>query len=90
MNKNAFEIRLELLNLAHSDAQNRFYEKLNLLKEADCRDYDAYVTATADGRSAPGQPFISKCTSETIDKLFPTSTDIITRAKELYQFIEGK
>jgi|688.fasta_scaffold17838_26 hypothetical protein len=91
MNKNAYEIRLELLNLAHGDCQNRFYEKLNLLKEADNRNFDSYLRAVEkDTPDTVRLSFISECTAEKIDALLPSSAEIITRAEELYRFIEGK
>jgi hypothetical protein len=30
MNKNAYEIRLEILKMAHDDAVNKYYQKLDL------------------------------------------------------------
>jgi len=92
MNKNAYEIRLELLNLAHGDMQNRFYEKLNLLKEADVRAYDSYLRDAEKHSPDAGRlsPFSGECTAEKIDALLPSSAEIITRAEELYRFIEGK
>jgi hypothetical protein len=91
MNKNAYEIRLELLSLAHGDMQNRFYEKLNLLKEADMRSFDCYLKAAEkDTPSTLRLAFQSECTAEKIDALLPSSSEIIARAEELYRFIEGK
>jgi len=91
MNKNAYEIRLELLSLAHGDMTNRFYEKLNLLKEADVRSYDSYLRAVEkDAHDTVRLAFAAECTPEKIDALLPSSADIIARAEELYRFIEGK
>lgn len=91
MNKNAYEIRLELLSLAHGDMQNRFYEKLNLLKEADNRSYDSYLRAVEkDTSDTVRLAFSGECTTEKIDTLLPSSSEIIARAEELYRFIEGK
>lgn len=91
MNKNAYEIRLELLSLAHGDMQNRFYEKLNLLKEADGRAYDSYLrTIENDAPDTVRLAFAAQCTAEKIDALLPSSSEIIARAEELYRFIEGK
>ena len=91
MNKNAYEIRLDLLNLAHGDVTNRFYEKLNLLKEADNRKFDYYLRELETGKlDGVKYPFISECTAEKIDALLPSSAEIIARAEELYRFIEGK
>lgn len=89
MNKNAYEIRLDLLNLAHGDMTNRFYEKLNLLKEADVRSWDIYLKDLErnQGANYRHEPL---CTNEKIDALLPSSSDIIARAEELYRFIEGK
>jgi hypothetical protein len=91
MNKNAYEIRLELLSLAHGDMINRFYEKLNLLKEADNRSYDSYLRAVEkDAPDTVRLAFAGDCTAEKIDALLPSSSEIIERAEELYRFIEGK
>ncbi len=32
-NKNAYEIRLDVLNMAHNDAQMKYLEKLNTLRD---------------------------------------------------------
>ncbi len=91
MNKNAYEIRLDLLNLAHGDMQNCFYEKLNLLKEADTRAYDSYLRAVdKDASGTVRLAFAGQCTAEKIDALLPSSAEIISRAEQLYRFIEGK
>ncbi len=91
MNKNAYEIRLDLLNIAHGDMTTRFYEKLNLLKEADNRAYDSYVRAAEkDTGGTVRLSFQAECTAEKIDTLLPSSAEIIARAEELYRFIEGK
>lgn len=89
MNKNAYEIRLDLLNLAHGDVTNRFYEKLNLLKEADVRSWDIYLR-DREHNQGTNYTHVPLCTSEKIDELLPSSSDIIARAEELYRFIEGK
>ena len=91
MNKNAYEIRLDLLNLAHGDMTNRFYEKLNVLREADNRAYESYVRAAEkDTGGTVRLSFQAECTAEKIDTLLPSSAEIIARAEELYRFIEGK
>jgi hypothetical protein len=91
MNKNAYEIRLDLLNIAHGDMTTRFYEKLNLLKEADNRAYESYLRAIEkDSDSTIRLSFQGTCTAEKIDELMPSSAEIIARAEELYRFIEGK
>ena len=88
MNKNAYEIRLDLLNLAHGDMTNRFYEKLNVLREADNRAYDSYIRDVE--KNGNTLPFKAGCTAEKIDELLPSRAEIITRAEQLYRFIEGK
>jgi len=85
MNKNAYEIRLEILGLAHGDMQTRFFEKLSLLKEADARSYETYLSGKADN---PRLVYTANNLSESIDALLPTSAEIIARAEELYRFIE--
>jgi hypothetical protein len=34
-NKNAYEIRLDVLQMAHADAQMKYLEKLNILRDND-------------------------------------------------------
>lgn len=70
-NKNAYEIRLEILKLAHSDESTRFYEQLNCFRTQD---------ETGN---------INNPSEEVINNLFPKTSDIISRANELYKFVEG-
>jgi hypothetical protein len=37
-NKNAYEIRLEVLQMAHDDVFHTYYEKLNVLRAEDEKD----------------------------------------------------
>ncbi len=69
--KNAYEIRLEVLQMAHSDMGQKFIEKLNYYR-------------TVDESGIASQP-----TEEVIERLFPKTSDVITRAEELYKFVEN-
>jgi hypothetical protein len=69
-NKNAYEIRLEILKMAHDDATGRYYQKI------DQHRINADKT---------NQPFDTSL----VESLFPASADILARAEELYQFVEG-
>lgn len=71
MNKNAYEIRLEILKMAHDDAISKYHHKMN----AHQHDADK------------GNKEFDKTL---IESLFPVPADILTRAAELYQFVEGK
>jgi hypothetical protein len=87
MNKNAYEIRLEVLNLAHGDCWNTYHEKLNVLREQDQRAMEDYyrkfeVDTTT---SLPTMAFNGKA----IDACIPSIQSIKTRAAELYSFVEG-
>lgn len=72
MAKNAYEIRLDVLQMAHSDCNMKFVEKLNIYRKAD--DKGNLVNPPED----------------VIDGLFPTPSEIIKRAEELYTFVEDK
>jgi hypothetical protein len=72
MNKNAYEIRLEILGMAHGDCMTVYYEKLNSRK----------VEHLVDGGQRE-----RALTDEEITELLPTSADIAKRAEELYKFI---
>ena len=71
MNKNAYEIRLEILKMAHDDATGRYYQKLDMHRH------------NADKHNM-------ELSSTLVESLFPTSEEIITKAEELYKFVEGK
>ena len=74
-NKNAYEIRLDILSIAHSDLMNIFHEKLhNAKKKMVAKD---------------GGWMEDKIDEKIISDLLPKSEDIIKRAKELYAFVEG-
>jgi hypothetical protein len=87
MNKNAYEIRLEVLSLAHSDSWNTAHEKLNVLKDNDSRAIDEYYKKTEAGKTVPW-PKLS-LTAEAIESCIPSTAAIKARAAELYSFVEG-
>jgi hypothetical protein len=70
MAKNAYEIRLDVLAMAHGDMNQKFVEKLNFHRIMN--EHGHYTNPS----------------EETIEKLFPKTSDIIARAEELYKFVE--
>ena len=70
-NRNAYEIRLEILRMAHDDATGRYYQKIDFYR----RDADKF--------NKEFDPAI-------VESLFPTSDEILTKAEELYAFVEGR
>jgi len=72
-NKNAYEIRLDILSIAHSDLMNIFHEKLhNAKKKMIGNDWTE-----------------EKIDEKIISDLLPKTEDVIKRAKELYAFVEN-
>jgi len=75
-NKNAYEIRLDILSIAHGDLMTVFQEKLHNAKKRMVGDQDdCWVEDKIDDK--------------VIGDLLPTSAEIIKRAKELYAFVEN-
>jgi hypothetical protein len=72
MNKNAYEIRLDVLHIAHNDLMDVFHEKLHNAKRRMIGD-----NWTEE-----------KIDEKIISELLPTSEDIIKRARQLYEFVE--
>jgi len=64
---NAYEIRMEVLKMAHSDCFNYYLETLN-----------NHRLAVENG----------SIDQNLIDDLYPKSENIISRANELYKFVE--
>ena len=87
MNKNAYEIRLEVLSLAHEELSMQYNEKVSSIRESDQRIYDAWLCKN-DGKTNE-EPPESELTIEAIENLLPSTESIIKRAKELYSFVEG-
>jgi hypothetical protein len=69
-NKNAYEIRLDILSIAHSDMQSQFHEKLELNRQK------AIDTSTT-------------LEPKLVDELYPTTNQIIERAKEFDKYVSG-
>jgi len=69
-NKNAYEIRLDVLQMAHSDAWGKFHSLNQKRVEDKNLSIEEYEKIVTEG--------------------FPQTSDIITRAEELYAFIEAK
>ena len=75
-NKNAYEIRLEVLQLAHSDLLNNAAWKLDELRKGK--------------PDSNGLIFERNVSEAEIDRITPTPEQIIVRADELYAFVEGR
>lgn len=88
MNKNAYEIRLEVLSLAHADSWNACNEKMNVLRENDNRAIDHYWRKMEVDPTSTSMPEFS-FNNKAIDECMPTTADIKARAEELYRFVEG-
>ncbi len=73
-NKNAYEIRLDILSIAHSDLMTIFHEKL----------HNAKMQKISNGGWTE-----AKIDENIITEHLPTSEAIIKRAKELYAFVEN-
>ena len=71
MNKNAYEIRLEILRMAHGDVFNKYHEKLSAHR------------CNADKKNETHD--VNAC-----DSLYPNTREILSRADELYRFVEGE
>ena len=88
MNKNAYEIRLEVLSLAHGDSWNTYQEQLNVLREHDTRVMDDYYNKREMDPATP-LPKLA-FTAEAIQSFIPSTAAIKARAAELYSFVEGQ
>ena len=86
--KNAFEIRLDILEMANAASTNLFYEKLNILKEEDEREYNKAIRHAEKRNTSVVLPK-NIVDADKIDELTPKTADIIARARELYSFVEG-
>lgn len=75
MNKNAYEIRLDVLTLAHADLMNIYHEKLHNAKKKMVDDGHGWVEEKID--------------DSVFQDFLPTPKQIIERANELYKFVEG-
>jgi hypothetical protein len=73
-NKNAYEIRLEVLSIAHNDLMEIYHQKLHNAKMKMIGE-DGWTEEKID--------------ENIITNLLPKPADVIKRAKELYTFVEG-
>jgi hypothetical protein len=48
MNKNAYEIRLDILNMAHGDLFAKYHEKLGILRDNAHKEDTTFDTAHCD------------------------------------------
>jgi hypothetical protein len=63
--KNAYEIRLEVLQMAHSDEYQKYHHKLDTFRDEKGCFNDL----------------------QKIEELTPKTSDILSRAEELYKFV---
>ena len=87
-NKNAYEIRLAIFEMANASAMNHYYEKISVLKDADNREWEKAVNL-ADRANAELTIPKPTATGDMVDSLIPSPSSIIAAAKELYSFVEG-
>jgi hypothetical protein len=73
-NKNAYEIRLEVLSIAHNDLMEIYHQKL----------HNAKIKMIGEDNWTE-----EKIDENIITNLLPKPADVIKRAKELYTFVEG-
>lgn len=92
-NKNAYEIRLDILQMAEGHLLGEYHEKLNALRDQDCRIYEEYIRerdlATEERRECASCLPTPSCSPEMVESLLPTPEAIAKRAKEIYAFVEG-
>ncbi len=74
MNKNAYEIRLDVLTMAREDLLNRFHQMLESLR----------LASDDTSKSA-----LFEAQFELIRDGYPTTEEINKRAEELYQFVNN-
>ncbi len=86
MNKNAYEIRLEVLSLAHSDSWNTYHQKLDVLKDHDQRAMEDYYRKLEGDTTTPLPTMTFNAAA--IDACIPSTSAIKARASELYSFVE--
>ena len=73
-NKNAYEIRLEVLSIAHNDLMEIYHQKLHNAKLKMISE-EGWIEEKIDDKI--------------ISDLLPKPEEVIKRAKELYAFVEG-
>lgn len=74
MNKNAYEIRLDVLTMAREDLLNRFHQML-----------EAFRLASDDANKSS----LFEAQFELIRDGYPTTEEINKRAEELYEFVNN-
>ena len=80
---NAYEIRLDILRMAHDDVLERYHQSVDTLRMADDRAHCKLQEGIGSG-SKDSHDYVDV---ETVQKMFPTPRQIKTRAEELYQFV---
>ena len=83
---NAYEIRLDILKMAQGLVSEKYYQKRDTLQAADDRAQNQWHESCRDTRSTMESSH-AYVNGKTIEKLYPTSDEIIAQADELYQFV---
>lgn len=74
--KNAYEIRCEILHMAHNDCFDLFQRRLEELQNSKYVDCSQISTGKR-----------ISLTEQEITSIYPTAKDIMDRAEELYKFV---
>ena len=81
---NAYEIRLDILRMAHDDVLERYHQSVDTLRVADDRALCKLQDGLGGGKGKDTHDYVDV---DTVQKLFPTPDQIKHRAEELYQFV---
>ena len=83
---NAYEIRLDILKMAQGLVSEKYYQKRETLQAADERAQQEWYESSKETRDTMDRSHVY-VSGKTIEKLYPTSDEIIAQAEELYQFV---
>ena len=93
-NKNAYEIRLEILSMAEGHAMAEYHENLNTIRIEDEHIYDEYIRefdlSVDQNRECEKSLPTSRLTPDKVKELLPSTKSIAERARALYAFVEGR
>ena len=81
---NAYEIRLDILRMAHDDVLERYHQSVDTLRVADDRALCKLQDGLSGGKGKDDHDYVDV---DTVQNLFPTPDEIKARADELYQFV---
>ena len=79
---NAYEIRLDILRMAHDDALEQYHQSVDTIRIADDRHREKLQDGLGTAKDIHDYVDV-----DTVTKLFPTPDQIKQRAEELYQFV---